>query len=65
MESLVDACIKDGVEFEKCVVSQHKTTIEQRDIFAAHIKNHPRTKIPIEWVIGKSLMTFNLGTLFF
>jgi len=53
MESLVDLSIKDGVELEKCVVAQHRTSIDQKAEFASHIKGCPRNKIPIEWVIGE------------
>jgi len=53
MLSLADASIKDGVELEKCVVAQHRTTKEQRETFAAHLQTCPRSKIPIEWVIGE------------
>jgi hypothetical protein len=52
--SLCEQAIRDGVEFEKCVVAQHRTTVEQRNQFAEHVKKCPRTKIPIEWVIGAS-----------
>lgn len=53
MDSLAEASIKDGVEFEKCVVAQHRTTLEQRNTFASHLASCSRNKIPIEWVIGE------------
>jgi hypothetical protein len=51
MESLVDSCIKDGVDKEKCIVSQYRTSLEQKTIFEEHIETVDREKIPIEWVI--------------
>ena len=54
-DSLVDSSIRDGVELEKCVVAQHRTTTEQKNIFVAHLKTCTRNKIPIEWVIGEFL----------
>jgi hypothetical protein len=41
----------DGVENEKCVVAQYRTTVKQKDIFRNHMDAHPRNKIPVEWVI--------------
>lgn len=51
MQSLVDAAIRDGVEAEKCVVGQHRTTSDQKNTFMEHIRHYTRTRIPIEWVI--------------
>ncbi len=51
MESLVDASIREGVETEKCVVSSHRTTSEQKAAMEEHMKTCDRKKIPIEWVI--------------
>jgi hypothetical protein len=49
--NLVDLSIEEGVENEKCVVAQYRTTAEQRVTFQNHLKSCSRTKIPIEWVI--------------
>lgn len=49
--NLVDLAIEDGVENEKCVVAQYRTTVEQKITFQNHLKTCPRNKIPIEWVI--------------
>jgi hypothetical protein len=50
-EGLVNASIEQGVENEKCVVTQYRTTTEQRIKFAEHLTTCSRDKIPIEWVI--------------
>jgi hypothetical protein len=50
-ESLVKMSSRDGVENEKCVVAQHRTTVQQRDAFKALCAKHPSTNIPVEWVI--------------
>lgn len=49
--SLVDASIADGVENEKCVVSQYRTSLAQKQAFIQLLRNCPREDIPIEWVI--------------
>ena len=49
--SLLLASAREGVETEKCVVSQHRTTVAQRDALVAHVSSCPDDKIPIEWVI--------------
>lgn len=51
MESLSDLCIDESVEFEKCVVSQFRTTSEQRQLFEEHLSTCDMNEIPIEWVI--------------
>lgn len=50
-ESIVDQSVEDGVENDKCVVGQYKTTLEQKIAFKKHISSHPKTAIPVEWVI--------------
>ena len=47
---VLSAC-QEGVEDEKCVVAQFRTTIEQRILFAKHLSTCTRDRIPIEWVI--------------
>ena len=51
--SLVEASTREGVETEKCVVAQHRTSIAQRDNFVNHLSDVDcnLNKIPIEWVI--------------
>ena len=49
--SLIQKCITDGIEKEKCVVSQYKTTIEQKETLISLLKECDITKIPVEWVI--------------
>lgn len=49
--SLLASSIKDGVEDEKCVVAQYRTTAKQKNAFVQHISNHPKNSIPVEWVI--------------
>ena len=51
LESLLLSSTREGVETEKCVVAQHRTTIAQRDAFVEHIGEHDTDRIPIEWVI--------------
>ena len=51
VESLLLSSTREGVETEKCVVAQHRTTVAQRDNFIEHIGEHEPEKIPIEWVI--------------
>ena len=50
-ESLVDSCIRKGVEEDKCVVTQFRTTFRQKYDFENYISSHPRDRIPIEWII--------------
>ena len=50
-KSLVALCVKDKIEDEKCVVSQYRTTIEQKKIFLKHLTTCNKQQIPIEWVI--------------
>lgn len=52
-ESIIEGATKENVEAEKCVVAGHRTTIEQKQNFVAHLTTCPKTKIPIEWVIGE------------
>jgi hypothetical protein len=51
--SLLSAAMRDGVETEKCVVAQHRTTKSQKDAFVSHMKspNTSAENIPVEWVI--------------
>ena len=49
--SLVLAACQEGVQDEKCVVAQFRTTIEQRASFAKHLSTCTRDRIAIEWVI--------------
>ncbi len=50
-DSVVDLSIADGVENEKCIIAQFKTTIEAKETFKQHLTNCSYNKIPIEWVI--------------
>mmetsp|Transcript_14176 Transcript_14176/g.13702 ORF Transcript_14176/g.13702 Transcript_14176/m.13702 type:complete len:385 (-) Transcript_14176:188-1342(-) len=49
--SLVDSAAEPGVEDEKCVVEQYRTTKKQRSIFENHISTCSKDSVPIEWVI--------------
>jgi hypothetical protein len=49
--SLVDAAIGDGVENEKCVVAQYRTTPQHKQAFSQLLRNNSREDVPIEWVI--------------
>lgn len=49
--SLVDKSIKNGVESEKCVVPNYKTTLKQKEVFEEHLHGCNMAEIPIEWVI--------------
>jgi hypothetical protein len=49
--SIVDAAIADGVEDEKCVVGQYRTTKSQKQAFLNLLDNCDRDQIPVEWVI--------------
>ena len=51
VENIAELSVEDGIENEKCVVAQYRTTLEQKKAFQNHLKSHPKTKIPIEWVI--------------
>ena len=50
-DSIVDACIEESLENSKCVVSQFRTTAQQKSSFEDLIVSCKRTQIPIEWVI--------------
>lgn len=54
MQSLAALSIKAGVEDEKCLVTQYRTTLEQKNIFRDHLATCPKNKIPIEWVCYQS-----------
>jgi hypothetical protein len=49
--SVVNSAIADGVESEKCIVTQYRTTKEQLNIFNKHLESCELSRIPIEWVI--------------
>lgn len=49
--SLVDAAVGEGVENEKCVVSQYRTTPQHKQLFQNLLRNNSREDVPIEWVI--------------
>ena len=51
--SICAAAIKEGVENEKCVVAQHRTTKQQKATFEEHLQSCKLNNVPIEWVIGK------------
>ena len=50
-ESLVESCIKKGVEDEKCVVAQYRTTYRQKYDFENYLTTCKKNEIPIEWII--------------
>jgi hypothetical protein len=50
-ESIAILACRPGVEDEKCVVSQYRTSSEQRQKFHDHLNHHSGNRIPIEWVI--------------
>jgi hypothetical protein len=50
-ESLLLSSTREGVETEKCVVAQHRTSIQQRDVLVEHITSCSSDRIPVEWVI--------------
>lgn len=50
-ESLVDSCIRKGAEEDKCVVTQYRTTVQQKIDFENYVAGHPKDRIPIEWII--------------
>mmetsp|Transcript_34749 Transcript_34749/g.35444 ORF Transcript_34749/g.35444 Transcript_34749/m.35444 type:complete len:405 (+) Transcript_34749:97-1311(+) len=47
----VQKSIADGVEEEKCVVAQYRTTVSQKSEFQGLLKTCDIKAIPIEWVI--------------
>ena len=49
--SIAQKAVVDNVEKEKCVVSQYKTTTEQKDKFEKLLQESKATRIPVEWVI--------------
>lgn len=49
--SLLDAAVGEGIENEKCVVSQYKTSLQQKQAFQQLLRNNSREDVPIEWVI--------------
>lgn len=51
LASLVDAAVADGVEDEKCVVGQYRTSKQQKQEFVQLLETCDRDRIPIEWVI--------------
>ncbi len=50
-QSMADAAVADGVEDEKCVVAQYRTTLDQKQEFKRLLNSSSREDIPIEWVI--------------
>ena len=49
--SLVLSAGEEGVENEKCVVAQYRTTSEQKKLLNNHLLSSVRDSIAIEWVI--------------
>jgi len=50
--SYAQSAIAEGVENEKCVVSQYRTSTKQKELFREHLESCGDNKrIPIEWVI--------------
>lgn len=49
--SYAQSAIAEGVENEKCVVSQYRTSKKQKEIFEKHLDSCDSKRIPIEWVI--------------
>lgn len=49
--SLILSAGEEGVEKEKCVVSQYRTTSAQRNFFVKHLSSCSKEDIAIEWVI--------------
>jgi hypothetical protein len=43
--------VKAGVEDEKCVVAQYRTTLAQKEAFENHLATCTANRIPVEWVI--------------
>ena len=52
-QSICAAAIREGVESEKCVVAQHRTTKQQKATFVSHLETCKVNNVPIEWVIGR------------
>lgn len=50
-DSLAQRAAAESAVNEKCVVAQFRTSPEQREIFATHLKSCNSSAIPIEWVI--------------
>jgi hypothetical protein len=48
---LLAAAVKDGVEDEKCVVAQYRTTAKQKHALVHHLASCQKTSVPTEWVI--------------
>ena len=51
LESIANAAVAEGVETEKCVVAQYRTTLEQKEKFIKHLDSSELNYIPCEWVI--------------
>lgn len=52
MRSIVAASIKEGVEDEKCVVAQYRTSKDQKKNFVQLMATvEKKNYVPIEWVI--------------
>eukprot|EP01039_Chlorochromonas_danica_P000899 gene899-980_t len=49
--SLASESVADNVETEKCVVSQYRTSLQQKQAFQRLLSNCSRDAIPVEWVI--------------
>lgn len=49
--SIIDEAIQDGVEEEKCVPPQLRTTIAHKQAMAQLLQNCTRDAVPLEWVI--------------
>ena len=43
--------MEEGIENEKCVVSQYRTTLVQKNLFMKHLSSCTRDNVTIEWVI--------------
>lgn len=50
-KSLIAESIKDGVEDEKCVVAQYRTSLKQKNAIVQHLSTCRKNSVPIEWVI--------------
>jgi hypothetical protein len=50
-DSLVDSSIRKGVEEDKCVVAQYRTTYRQKYDFENYLTTCSKDHIPIEWII--------------
>lgn len=49
--SMVAEAVRPGVEDEKCVVSQYRTTAAQKQAFSRLLQTCHRDGVPVEWVI--------------